>query len=127
MGPEDASALLNQLEPALRAAAKNVLRHAYGADGLPWGTSMDQAEDLAVAVADRLAQLILEVGLQQQAERPLPAGLQACPGCGGPVEQRPRQRRQLRTSAGGIAWQQPNAYCPRCRRAFSPSGQEPGR
>ncbi len=126
MKPEDVSTLLHRLEPALRAAAKNVLRHAYGPDGMPWGTRLDQAEDLAVQVADRLAQLLLEIGLQQQADRPLPATLHACPACGQPVDPSTQQRRDLHTSAGDISWQQPRAYCTRCRRAFSPSGPEPG-
>ena len=128
VGPpnEDASAALDQLEPALRAAAQNVLRHAYGPDGMPWGTRLDQAEDLAEQVADRLVQLILELGLEQQAQRPLPDTLRACPGCGQPVDDKPSRQRQLRICAGDIAWQQPAAYCPRCRRAFSPSGPEPG-
>src|SRR5437867_3565661 len=117
MKPPDASAALDELEPALRAAARNVLRHAYGPDGMPWGTRLDQAEDLAVQVADRLAQLILELGLEQQAQRPLPDSLRACPCCGRPVDDKPPGQRQLRTSAGDIAWQQPRAYCPRCRRA----------
>jgi hypothetical protein len=126
MEHQDASAVLDELEPALRAAAKNVLRHAYGPQGLPWGTRLDQAEDLAVHVADRLAQLILELGLEQQAQQPLPDPLRACPCCGQPVDDKPPKQRQLQTSAGDIAWQQPQAYCTRCRRAFSPSGPEPG-
>jgi hypothetical protein len=126
MSPKDASAVLDQLEPALRAAAKNVLRHAYGPDGLPWDTRLDQAEDFAALVARRLGQLILEVGLQQQADRPLPDTLQACPCCGLPTQAQPPQPRPLQTSLGDITWQQPAAYCTRCRRAFSPSRQKPG-
>src|SRR3954454_10242190 len=100
MRPQDASAALDELEPALRAAAKNVLRQAYGPDGMPWGTRIDQAEELAVQVADRLAQLILQLGLEQQAQRPLPDPLRACPGCGQPVADKPPRQRQLQVSAG---------------------------
>src|SRR4051794_30248790 len=120
MSPQDASAVLDQLEPALRAAAKNALRHAYGPEGLPWDTRLDQAEDLAVRVAHRLGQLILEVGLQQQADRTLPDALRVCPGCGSATQDQPPQPRDLQTSLGDITWQQPAASCPRCRRAFSP-------
>ena len=123
---QDVSALLDGLEPALRAAANKVLRHAYGPDGMPWGTRIHHAEDLAVQVADRLTRLTLELGLEQQAQRPLPAALRACPCCGQPVRDKPPRPRRLRTSAGDIAWRQPQAYCTRCRRAFSPPGPEPG-
>src|SRR5438132_14329707 len=107
MRPEGASAALDRLEPALRAAARNVLRQAYGPDGLPWGTRLDQAEGFAVRVAERLTRLILEVGLQQQADRPLPDELQACPGCGQPVEPQPPPPRPLRPAAGDIPCPQP--------------------
>ena len=105
MSPQDASAVLDQLEPALRAAAKNVLRHAYGSDGLPWGSRLDQTEDLAVLVAHRLGQLILEVGLQQQADRAMPDALRVCPGCGLATPNQPPQPRDLQTSLGDITWQ----------------------
>jgi hypothetical protein len=126
MERQDALAALDALEPALRAAANNVLRHAYGPAGMPWGTRMDQAEDLAVRVADRLAQLILHLGLEQQAHQPPPDSLRLCPGCGQSTQDQPPQQRQLRTCAGAIAWPQPAAFCTRCRRAFSPPGPEPG-
>src|SRR5947209_15744658 len=102
MKRQDASAVLDGLEPALRAAANNVLRHAYGPDGLPWGTRLDQAEHLAVQVADRLAQLIPELGLRRQAQQPLPATLQACPCRGQPVRDKPPRPRQSHTTAGDI-------------------------
>jgi len=126
MSPQDASAVLDALGPALKAAAKNVLFHAYGSGGLPWGTSFEQLEELACSVADRLACEVLTAAVQRQAQNQLPNDLRTCPCCGGPVEDKPAQTRTLHTSRGDIAWQQPQAYCPRCRRAFSPSGQEPG-
>ncbi len=125
MAKQDASELLNALTPALQAAAKNVLRHAYGPDGMPWGTRFTDAEDLAVQVGDLLAREILQAALQAQAARPRPQGLTSCPSCGGPLQPRPAQPRTASSRRGDLAWDEPACYCTRCRRAFFPSGQEP--
>lgn len=125
MARMDASELLNALAPSLRAAAKNVLHHAYGPDGLPWGTRFSDAEDLAVQVGDLLAREILQLALQGQAARPRPDELTACPSCGGPLEGRPAQPRTVLSRRGDVSWDEPNCFCTRCRRAFSPSDQGP--
>ena len=125
MARMDASELLNALGPSLRAAAKNVLHHAYGPDGLPWGTPFTDAEDLAVQVGDLLAREILQAACQGQAARPRPDGLTACPSCGGPLQARPAQPRTARSRRGDVAWGEPAGFCTRCRRAFFPSDQEP--
>src|SRR5947209_17570754 len=95
MARMDASELLNALGPSLRAAAKNVLHHAYGPDGLPWGTPFTEAEDLAVQVGDLLARAILQAACTAQAARPRPADLSACPSCSGPLDARPGEPRAL--------------------------------
>jgi len=125
MARMDASELLNALGPSLRAAAKNVLHHAYGPDGLPWGTRFADAEDLAVQVGDLLTREILQAACQGQAARPRPDDLTACPSCAGPLEARPARQRTLRCRRGALAWDEPTGYCTRCRRAFFPSDQEP--
>jgi len=130
MARMDASELLNALGPSLRAAAKNVLHHAYGPDGLPWGTRFAEAEELAVQVGDLLTREILQSAFRDQAARPRPDDLSACPSCAGPLQPRPDGRtvesRVLQSRRGDIAWDEPACYCPRCRRAFFPSVQEPG-
>jgi hypothetical protein len=126
MTPQNASELLNALAPALQAAAKNVVRHAYGPEGLPWHTPFADLEQMAVSVGDQLAREILQRALQAQADRPRPDDLNVCPSCAGPLQERPGQARDLQTGPGEVLWHEPSAYCPRCRRAFSPSGQEPG-
>ena len=126
MPRQDASELLNGLAPAVQAAAKNVVRHAYGPDGMPWGTRFTEVEDIAVQVGDLLAREILRLALQGQADRPRPDDLTTCPSCSGPLEQRPDERRDIKSAPGDIAWNEPVDYCPRCRRAFSPSGEKPG-
>jgi hypothetical protein len=49
-----------------------------------------------------------------------------CPCCGGPLDRRPPEPRALQARPGAITWEEPAPYCPRCRRAFFPSVQEPG-
>lgn len=126
MAQENVSELLNALRPALQAAAKNVLRHAYGPDGMPWGTTFTDAEDMAVALGDQLSRDILHAALHSQAQQPRPDDLTACPCCVGPLDARDDQPRQVLCRRGHVLWQEPAAYCPRCRRAFFPSVQEPG-
>ncbi len=130
MARKDASEFLNALAPALRAAAKNVLHHAYGPDGMPWGTRFADAEELAAQVGDLLAREILQAACRGQAERPRPHDLSVCPSCSGPLQQRPDGRtvesREVLSKRGEITWDEPSLYCPRCRRAFFPSVQEPG-
>jgi hypothetical protein len=125
----DASELLNALGPSLRAAAKNVLHHAYGPDGLPWGTHFNEAEDLAVQVGDLLTREILQAAFQAQATRPRPDPLDACPSCSGPLQGRPDgppvERRVVRSRRGDVTWDEPVGYCTRCRRAFFPSDPKP--
>jgi hypothetical protein len=125
MPQQDVSELLNALAPALQAAAKNVVRHAYGPDGLPWHTRFTDVEDIAVQLGDLLAREVLHIALQGQAARPRPDDLTACPSCSGPLQQRPDQRRDLKARPGAVAWDEPATSCPRCRRAFFPSVGEP--
>ena len=130
MARKDASELLNALGPSLRAAAKNVLHHVYGPDGMPWGTRFADAEELAAAVGDLLAREVLQAAVKGQANRPCPDDLTACPSCSGPLQGRPDGRpfepREVLSRRGEVAWDEPALSCPRCRRAFFPSVQEPG-
>lgn len=126
MARQNTSELLNALGPTLRAAAKNVLYHAYGPDGLPWGTRFTDAEDVAVQVGDLLTREILQAAFQDQAARPHPDDQTVCPCCSGSLDTRPDQPREILSRRGVVAWGEPAAYCPRCRRAFFPSVQEPG-
>lgn len=126
MAQQDASELLNALEPAIRAAAKNVVRHAYGPEGLPWGTRFLDAESLAVQAGDLLTRAVLQAALQEQAGQPRPDHLSSCPSCSGPLDGRPAEARAVQSRRGAVTWEEPTAYCPHCRRAFFPSVSEPG-
>src|SRR4051794_20825605 len=124
MGKQDVSALLDALRPALEAAAKNVLRHAFGAEGMPWGTRLDDLEEMAVQVGEQLSRDVVRQALARQAEGPLPEPSQLCPCCGALGEPRKAPKRPpLQTRVGEVAWDEPSSYCPRCRRAFFPSEQ----
>jgi hypothetical protein len=114
------------LRPVIAAAAKNLAGHLYGPQGPPWGTSFDEIEKLAVLISRQLGTELLQQSLQRQAGQPPPAPLQSCPACSGPLDERPPEPRSVHTDTGLADWQEPARYCPRCRRAFFPSEQEPG-
>src|ERR1700678_3473292 len=103
---QDASELLNALGPAIRAAAKNVVRHASGPEGMPWGTRFTDAETLAVQVGDLLARAVLQAALQEQANRPRPENLSNCPSCSGPLDGRSEESRAVQSRRGVVAWEE---------------------
>src|SRR4051812_26048387 len=107
MAQQDVSKVLDALRPSLQAAAKNVLRHAYGSEGMPWGTRFTDLEDLAVQVGDLLAVEVLQAALQGQAQSPRPEELRRCPGCGNLPEDKPPEARDLTSRAGAVAWDEP--------------------
>lgn len=115
-----------EVRPVVAAAAKNLANHLWGAQGPAWGTSFASLEELTAEITEQLGVELLRQALQRQAEQPPPAGLQVCPACSGPLDELPPEPRSVRTDTGCADWQEPARYCPRCRRAFFPSEQEPG-
>jgi hypothetical protein len=116
----------DEVRPVVAAAAKNLANHLWGSQGPAWGTSFATLEGLTAQITELLGSQLLHQALQRQAERPLPEPLRACPACSGPLDERPPEPRSVHTTLGTADWQEPARYCPRCRRAFSPSEQEPG-
>src|SRR5262245_2423528 len=112
--------------PVLAAAAKNLVRHLHGPEGPPWGTSFASLEELAVQISRQLGAELLHQSLQRQARQPASSPLHVCPACAGPLDEQPAAPRRVRTTTGLAQWQEPAHSCPRCRRAFFPSEQEPG-
>jgi uncharacterized protein with PIN domain len=49
-----------------------------------------------------------------------------CPQCDGPLKPGPKRNRRLTTTRGPVSWTEKTTRCPRCRRAFSPSGPDSG-
>jgi len=115
-----------QLRPVLHAAAKNLLFHLYGSQGLPWGTSFADLEELVVQLAETFSSELLQQALQHQAEQPLPPPLQHCPRCGRSTQPGEPQPRTVQTRRGTADWHEPSSSCDHCRKAFFPSVQEPG-
>jgi hypothetical protein len=113
------------LRPTLQAAAKNLLFHLYGEDGLPWGVSFADLEELALRLGHTLATELLRQSLARQAAASPPQA-DACPTCGGPLDAAEAEPRTVATRAGEVAWQEPQRYCGRCRKAFFPSVALPG-
>jgi hypothetical protein len=116
----------DHLRPVLEATAKNLLRHLYGSEGLPWGTSFASLEDTIVHLCRLLGTELFHQALQRQAEQPLPQPLQHCPTCGRPNAPADPEPRSVTARLGQADWLEPSSYCGHCRKAFFPSVQEPG-
>lgn len=124
-----AAAAVEPVAGYVEGVAKSLVDRIYGPQGLPWGTSLTELEDVVLAVRQALSEKMLAQALERQAQtaeaRPEP--YQKCPGCQGPVEAEPEpEPRDVQTRAGKAAWDEPHTYCRKCRRAFFPSEQEPG-
>ena len=109
------------LRPVIAAAAKNLATHLYGPQGPAWGTSFASIEEMADQIARLLGAEMIGQAVKRQAGQSVPAELQSCPGCSGPLDEKPSEPRSVRTTTGIADWQEPARYCPRCRRAFFPS------
>jgi hypothetical protein len=126
-----ASPTVEALRPYLEGVAKKLADDLWGPAGPAWGTTLTEIEDVILETRDILARQVLQLGLQRQATTPAgqrPAEYRHCPACRGvlPAAAAEPPPRQVDTRAGAAHWQEPQTYCPRCRRAFFPSEQEPG-
>ncbi len=123
------------LRPYLEGVAKKLADDLWGPDGPRWGTTLTELEDVALEARAIMAEQLLQLGLQRQAAAAAeqrPSELRLCPNCQRPFAAAPPAAaaaappRDLQTRAGPVAWQEPQNFCTRCRRAFFPSEQEPG-
>jgi hypothetical protein len=124
------ASVVASLHNYLEGVAKKVADDLWGPQGPLWGTSLTELEDVALEARALFSKRLVEIGLERQAAactaEPLPQA-QVCPDCQRPFQTPPPgQDRSLETRAGDVQWQEPQAYCTRCRRAFFPSKQEPG-
>ena len=122
------TAKVEELRPYVEGVAKNLVDKLYGPKGPAWGTKLTQIEDVLLEIREVLTEKMLALTLGQQAaaldERPEP--FRICPGCRQPLPCEDTHPRLMETRGGQAAWQEPEAYCDRCRRSFFPSVQKPG-
>lgn len=118
---------VEELRPYVEGVAKNLVEKLYGPEGPAWGTKLTQIEDVLLEIRAMLTEKMLDDSLARQAaagERS--EACRTCPGCHAPLPSGDANPRILQTRAGEAEWAEPESYCPRCRRAFFPSVQEPG-
>lgn len=119
---------VEELRPYVEGVAKNLVDKLYGPKGPAWGTKLTEIEDVLLEIREVLTERMLDLTLGQQAaaldERPEP--FRTCPGCRQPLPCDDTNPRLMETRAGEVDWQEPEAYCDRCRRSFFPSIQKPG-
>jgi len=122
---KDAAAIRREFHTRLGQVARELAKELYP-DGLPRGTKFSELEALAGALGDEMARQFIEISVQEQADDWPEEELGECPVCGGAARKKPDEPRVLRTTRGDVAWKERVANCPRCRRAFSPSGSSAG-
>lgn len=108
----------------VEGVAKNLCDKLYGPQGPAWGTKLTEIEDVCLDIREILTEQMLAESLRRQAEAQGPEA--TCPECGEMLNCTPKKPRRVTTRAGDAAWVEPEAFCRHCRRAFSPSVEEPG-
>jgi len=126
--PKKRTPKVEEVRPYVEGIAKNLIDKLYGPDGPAWGTKLTEIEDLFLAMREVLTEKMLADALARQARaQPQgPAVARTCPGCQQPLPCPDTNERILETRVGEAEWAEPEGYCDRCRRSFSPSVQEPG-
>ena len=122
------SAQTEQVRAYVEGVAKNLVDKLYGPDGPPWGTPLTDIEDLLLEVREVLTEQMLDLSLARQAQAlpQQPPSQRLCPSCQQPLTCQDANPRIMQTQVGEAEWNEPEGYCPRCRRAFFPSGSKPG-
>ncbi len=120
--------LVEEVRPYVEGVAINLVDKLYGREGPPWGTRLSEIEQLLLDLRDVLTEKVLAEALARQADRHAqrPPGYRCCPGCQEPLTCDDSEPRIVHTDAGEAQWQEPQAYCRKCRQAFFPSVPEPG-
>jgi hypothetical protein len=122
---KDAAEIRREFHTRLSQVARELAKDLYP-DGLPRGTKFSELEAVAGALGDEMARQLIEINVQEQADDwPLDQRGE-CPVCGGAARKAPDDPRVLTTTRGDVAWKERVAHCPRCRRAFFPSGSSVG-
>jgi predicted nucleic acid-binding Zn ribbon protein len=122
---KDAAEIRRDYQARLGQIARELTRDLYP-NGLPRGTKFSELEAVAGALGDEMARQLIEMNVQEQADDWPEEELGECPVCGGAARKAPDEPRVLTTTRGDVAWKERVAKCPRCRRAFFPSGSSVG-
>jgi hypothetical protein len=126
MGKEAAAGKAREVREEIRRFAEQLRRRVY-AEGYPeWGTLFSEIEELGVQVGDALCREFVQQSVSDQAGSDGVCREHRCATCDGPLKPREAEPRALLTRRGEVAWQEPEAYCPKCRKAFFPSVEESG-
>jgi hypothetical protein len=127
MGKEMGARKAQEVREEIRQFAEQLRRRVYAQGHPDWGTLFSEIEEVGVQIGDAVCREFVQQGVSQQACADGGCGREnRCPTCDGPLEPRDAEPRPLLTRRGEIAWQEPQAYCPKCRRAFFPSVEEFG-
>ena len=118
---KDVAVPRDEFHARLGQMARELGRELYP-DGLPRGTKFSELEAIAGALGDEMARQLIEIHVRGQAEDWPEEERGECPLCGGAARKAPDQPRVVTTTRGDVAWKGRVGNCPRCRRAFSPSG-----
>jgi hypothetical protein len=110
----------------LEGVAKNLAMKLYGPEGMPWGTTFEELEELVVQLGQTISRELANQVLRKQATKPVPPESQRCPTCQHPSEEEPSEPRIVTTGVGDAEWSEPQRRCSRCRRSFFPSVSELG-
>jgi predicted nucleic acid-binding Zn ribbon protein len=121
----DAADIRKEFHSRLGQVARELTRELYP-NGLPRGIRFSELEAVAGALGDEMARQLIEINVQEQADDWPEQELGECPVCGGAARKAPDEPHVLTTTRGDVAWKERVANCPRCRRAFFPSGPSVG-
>ncbi|MFO0954872.1 MAG: hypothetical protein U0835_27660 [Isosphaeraceae bacterium] len=122
---KDAATIRREFRARLGEVARGLAKELYPG-GMPRGTKFSELEDVAGALGDEMARQLIALHVREQADDWPEEELGECPACGGAARKAPDEPRVLTTTRGDVAWRARVAHCPRCRRAFSPSGSGVG-
>jgi hypothetical protein len=114
---------LKHIKELAKGWGKIVVRQQWGEKGPGLDVDLTQMEDVAMAAVRALMAGTLEAATRQQAsqlgeEHP-------CPDCGRMCPLKRAERPIVVRTGITFGHDEPNAYCPACRRAFFPSASSP--
>lgn len=122
---KDVAAIRGEFHTRLDQIARELVKELYP-NGMPRGTKFSELEAVAGALGDEMTRQLIAINVQEQADNWPEQELGECPACGGTARKAPDQPHCLTTTRGDVVWKERVANCPRCRRAFFPSGSSVG-